>query len=362
MSRILTLLAAMVFTGAAIWGAVFQLTNSSRFGENAPALQEAATPQAQISATPTFSVSQFSAAGGVVPHHLLAQEIIDDFFRSLSKKGIPETIVLLSPDHFNAWLIKGQKFIGPDLTIEKLDGLTIDREILQKLIAENRITAGTSFILAEHGITALLSFVKSYFPETKVLPLLAPPDIKEREVEELINIINTLASEKTIIIASVDFSHYLPKSAADFHDIKSIAALIHYKEDEFADLEVDCWQCLYGARLFAKLRGREFPEIIAHKNSVDFLSFDSAQDEPFDSDQGKPDAEETTSYFSVVFAAPPLAPPLASPTTEPAFPEFNAKTVLLVGFFLLGLYVEKLMKKNDKFNPFRKIDNFLKGT
>ncbi|MDP1629198.1 MAG: CapA family protein, partial [bacterium] len=92
------------------------------------------------------------------------------------------------------------------------------------------------------------------------------------------------------------------------------------------------------------------PEIIAHKNSVDFLSFDSVQ--------GKPDAEETTSYFSVIFAAPPLAPL----TTEPAFPEFNAKTVLLVGDIMLGRYVETLMKKNDNFYPFRKIDNFLKGT
>jgi len=54
----------------------------------------------------------------------------------------------------------------------------------------------------------------------------------------------------------------------------------------FDNIEVDCWQALYAARLFAKLRNKTAFHIIAHKNSVDFSKLYS---------------EITTSYFSVAF-------------------------------------------------------------
>ena len=42
---------------------------------------------------------------GVVPHHLLAEEIIEDFFSYISCWGEPKTIVILSPDHFQSGIL-----------------------------------------------------------------------------------------------------------------------------------------------------------------------------------------------------------------------------------------------------------------
>lgn len=49
----------------------------------------------------TFSIDKLNIASGIVPHHLLAKEIIDDFFKYIFSREKPETIILLSPDHWH---------------------------------------------------------------------------------------------------------------------------------------------------------------------------------------------------------------------------------------------------------------------
>lgn len=153
---------------------------------------------------------------------------------------------------------------------------------------------------------------------------------------------NTLLN--TLVVASVDFSHYLPSQAADFHDTKSIRVLLNFEEENFKNIEVDCWQALYAARLFAKLRQKEVPRIIAHKNSVNFLNLE---------------LEETTSYFSVVFGEKKTEEIFSSSTVE-AFIE-GAKTILLVGDIMLDRGVEDVIEQNSIYYPFQKISHFLRG-
>jgi len=50
----------------------------------------------------TDSGNKLNIISGVVPHHLLAKDIIEDFFSYISSQGKPETIVILSPDHFHS--------------------------------------------------------------------------------------------------------------------------------------------------------------------------------------------------------------------------------------------------------------------
>ena len=143
-----------------------------------------------------------------------------------------------------------------------------------------------------------------------------------------------------MILASVDFSHYLSKNAAEFHDVKSIRTLLNFEKENFKNIEVDCWQCLYGARLFAELREKEIPKIIKHSNSADY-SIDK-------------NIEETTSYFSAVFEK-------KNPNALNQQEDFKGRTVLFVGDIMLDRGVEYLMGKNSIFYPFEKISQFLRG-
>jgi len=281
--------------------------------------------------------------GGVVPHHLLAEETIENFFEYIFLKESPESIVLLSPDHFNSGtLCQEVLFLTLEPESGKFNGLEIDKTLLTSLSEKTNFCFSSASLEIEHGITNLLPFIKKHSLNTKILPILIPFNISKDQISLLIEEINSLSSSETIIIASVDFSHYLPKSAADFHDAKSIRVLLNFEKDNFKNLEVDCWQCLYGVRRFAELRQKEKPKIIGYANSLDFLS----------SKLGDKEERETTSYFSLAFEKGKIIP-----VSE----KQKVKTVLFVGDIMLGRGVEYLMNKNSFFYPFEKINQLLKG-
>lgn len=293
----------------------------------------------EISLTQTHT--QPFAASGVVPHHLMAKEIIEDFFKELSLKGNYKTIVLLSPDHFNRGaLCDKSAFIALEQGSKEFVDFKVDNSLLKGLCDRAEICPNNSFVSLDHGITNLLPYIKEYFPQSKLLPILIPSNISEDQIIQLITAIDSYNSSQIIVLASVDFSHYLPKTAAEFHDVKSIRALLNFEKENFQNLEVDCWQCLYGARLFAELRQKESPKIIRYSNSADFST--------------NKNAEETTSYFSVIFEKKNLQKLNQQES-------FDGKTILFVGDMMLDRGVEYLMKKNSIFYPFEKINQFLRG-
>jgi len=286
---------------------------------------------------------------GVVPHHLLAKEIIEDFFQYISSQKKIDTIILLSPDHFHVGTLDDDKaFITLDWKSgsgkKEFENIKIDSLLGKKLADENKIALNSSAIVYDHGITNLIPYIKKYFPETNILPILIPADITKEQVEQLVKTIDENTLLDTIVVASVDFSHYLPYRAADFHDEKSIRVLLNFEEDNFDNIEVDCWQALYAARLFATLRHKAAPHIMAHKNSADFLNLG---------------LEETTSYFSVVFGEK-KSEEIFPGSTVGVYNE-GVKTVLLVGDVMLDRGVEYLVKQNSIYYPFQRISNFLRG-
>jgi len=284
---------------------------------------------------------------GVVPHHLLAKDIIEDFFSYISFQEKPETIVILSPDHFQSGvLMESNSFITIDVDSnkEEFNNLKVDTLLWGKLFKENKMALNNSAVIVEHGVTTLLPYIRKYFPKTNILPILIPADINKEQIEQLVKTIDENTLLDTIVVASVDFSHYHPSRAANFHDTKSIRVLLNFEEENFKNIEVDCWQALYAARLFAKLQQKESPHIIAHKNSADFLNLE---------------LEGTTSYFSVVFGDKKPKENISGATVK-VFNE-GAKTILLVGDIMLDRGLEDLIKQNSIYYPFQKINNFLRG-
>jgi len=279
-----------------------------------------------------------SVVSGVVPHHLLAKEIMVGFFSFIAREEqLPDTIILLSPDHFHsAALERGNSFISVNWESDdvELGDVAVDRELLTKIATKIRIRPNQGAVLSEFGLMNLLPLIKEYLPEVKIVPILIPADISREEVAQLVNTINQVASLQTIMIASVDFSHYLPFRATSFHDVKSIRVLLNGEEEHFENIEVDSWQSLYAVRLFARLRKKEKPVVIAHKNSVDFLSLSP---------------NETTSYFSVVFEE------------GEAENEVDVETILFAGDMMLGRGIAELNKKNGIYYPFQKIGRLLRG-
>ena len=279
---------------------------------------------------------KFPIVSGVTPHHLLAEKIIEDFFSYISSKEKPETIVLLGPDHFNAGAIVGNSFITLQPETQEFFEIKVDNSLIKKLSFANNLIFSNSSISFDHGITNLVPFIKKYFPNSKIAPFIIPGNVSQKELDQFVNSLSSFSPFQTVVIASVDFSHDLPNLAAKFHDAKSIRTLINFEKENFKNLDVDCWQALYVARAFAHLRNKEFPKIINHLNSQDFLQNENL--------------EKTTSYFSLIFE-------------EGNWQKENlsGKTILFIGDIMLDRGVEYLMRKNSVFYPFKKINQFLRG-
>jgi len=260
----------------------------------------------------TNQISIPSYVSGVVPHHLLADSIIENFFQELEKVESIEQIVLLSPDHFNQFSLYGNQPISDRIALKE-----------------------------DHGITNILSYLEKYFPNAKVSSFLIPAKFSLEDAKIFTEKLNNSLPSSSFILASVDFSHYLPKNIADFHDEKSIRVLLNFEEQQFSNIEVDCPQCLYIVRYFAKIKEKEKPFIIAHKNSQDFSSDKNLQ--------------STTSYFSVLFGGKDNS--RGATINE----NYDAKTFIFTGDLMFDRGIENQIKKNSVFYPFKEIENVLRG-
>jgi AmmeMemoRadiSam system protein B len=160
--------------------------------------------------------------GGVIPHHLLADKLIARVFHHLQKEN-PGTIILIGPNHKN----EGARVITSSLGWQTPFGVVeVDEELGRKisrafpLIKENdQIMAG------EHAMGNIMPFIKYYLPETKVVPLILHHSLTLDEAISLGDILAGLADEDIIILASVDFSHYLTADEAEKKDRETISAL-----------------------------------------------------------------------------------------------------------------------------------------
>jgi poly-gamma-glutamate synthesis protein (capsule biosynthesis protein) len=110
-------------------------------------------------------------------------------------------------------------------------------------------------------------FIKETFPKANIYPIVVKPR-KFIEDTELINILSGYKfTGKTLILASVDFSHYVDEDFAKLHDKKSFYTLNNAKNiSEYGSLEVDCPSCLYIANTLAQ-QNNQYPKLFLRDSS-----------------------------------------------------------------------------------------------
>jgi len=271
--------------------------------------------------------------GGVVPHHLVAKDVIEDFYKRISSEvAQPKIIVFLSPDHFGECTRAGVSFITSELQFPDFRVATDEINILKK---QFNIKEDNASIYLDHGIKNHLPFVKEYFGKSLILPILVSPKVTMDEAKNFASLLNSTLPVDTFVIASVDFSHYLPKEIEDVHDKKSIRVLTNFVENEFPAIDVDSWQSLYILRYISILRGYGDYEILAHKNAQDY---------------SKEYLTSSTSYVSCIFKKGKLSPQDNEPTT-----------LSFVGDIMLDRGVYQKILSNSYFYPFYHIEQAFRG-
>ncbi|WHH57136.1 AmmeMemoRadiSam system protein B [Petroclostridium sp. X23] len=225
--------------------------------------------------------------GGIVPHHLLASGLISSFFKTLSVEQ-PEIIVVIAPNHKGLGVNKvhtGNWDWQTPFGILEADQETIS------VLADSK-TADMNFDLLEsdHSIAGLVPYIKYYMPDSKIIPILLHGNYSLKEAQQLgQNLQKKLENKKTLILASVDFSHYLPLEEADEMDKVSIQAienrnlnLIQHLSNDYMDSPASIITLLSAM----DIAGVDEMEVLGHSNS----------DRIADTKSGN-----TTSYFTIVF-------------------------------------------------------------
>jgi hypothetical protein len=125
-------------------------------------------------------------------------------------------------------------------------------------------------ITGEHGIGEHFGFINTYFPKVWVMPIvLRRKLIPGKEEQDIANVISWFTG-KTLVLASVDFSHHVDEPIARFHDALAVDVLSNGELSDFSKLEVDCRNCLAIAKLIASTSGNPYFSFLA-RTSVDSI-------------------------------------------------------------------------------------------
>lgn len=181
-----------------------------------------------VSDLPEGENEKYTIKGGIIPHHLLPGFIIADFFNHFSQQDI-ETVILVGPNHEERG---GHNIITGKYGWETPLG-TIDPELnIIDDLTEKKIVAENEDAIEDHSITGILLFVKYYFPKAKIVPLILSKKINESDIDFLSSELSEyLKNEKTILVASVDFSHNLTNFEAKSKDKESLEVIKDRKYD-----------------------------------------------------------------------------------------------------------------------------------
>jgi poly-gamma-glutamate synthesis protein (capsule biosynthesis protein) len=231
-------------------------------------------------------------SGVTVPHHALVLDLIAGAL-SLARGGGYERIVLISPDHFRRTGTAAAVATRDFLTV--LGPVPVDRAASRRL-AEDPLVSISSLASHEHGFRAILPFLAEWFPGVPVVTLAVGIRTTPGDWRGLADALDPLVTEKTLVIQSTDFSHYLTPSEACGKDAETLAFLARGDPDGVVDLDqpdhIDSKAAQWIQMTLQQRRGASVA-VVDNRNSAEYAT-----------DGGVP--RETTSYVTQVWRRDPV--------------------------------------------------------
>lgn len=161
--------------------------------------------------------------GCIVPHHLVAKDLIHEVFQNVSKNKY-KTVVLIGPDHES--MDKGKIFTTLSDWQTPTGILKTDTKATKELMKNNFITENDRKLTLEHSTSSIIPFIKYYLKDVKVITLVLTKQVKLEDTEKLVDALyKNVNIDETLFIATVDFSHYLILEQANKMDLISMEAI-----------------------------------------------------------------------------------------------------------------------------------------
>ncbi len=176
--------------------------------------------------------TQTAIRGAILPHHNLVGEYIDEFYSDMAEErgDTVDTIILISTNHFDTGY---HVFQGTD----QVSNIKLDTETIEEFSANNLLAIERSGLELEHGITVHTERIPDYFPKAEVIPIMVKWKAPQNTLDDLFEALQQeIDMDRALVIASIDFSHYVTEETAVANDERTIEWLEEWGSN--TDLEI----------------------------------------------------------------------------------------------------------------------------
>lgn len=254
--------------------------------------------------------------GITVPHHLLAADLMARGFATLAGNRY-DRVVILSPDHFNK---ARRPFATTRRDIETVLGpLRTDAAAVEALLAAPDLVEESGLFAEEHGVAALLPFLKAALPETPIVAVAISIRADRAAWDRMVEALRPLVGPTTLVVQSTDYSHYLPQAASLARDQETLNVIASADAEAVTRLisseHMDSRAAQYIQMRLQEARGSR-ATVIANRNSIEYA----------------PHASRTTSYVVSVYSPEREAFPFSYPDQD---------VVVFAGDLFAGRYLTR---------------------
>jgi poly-gamma-glutamate synthesis protein (capsule biosynthesis protein) len=151
----------------------------------------------------------------ILPHHTDIGLYIDQYWAEIAQQSKPELIIIVSPAHWDQGAEAIQTTKGQWETPFGL--VKTDDNFIDRFVKRSSVSLEPDSFENEHGIGVHTSYIAHYFPGTPIVPIIAQSRAgitsATKFTQEILK-----SDKKILLIASIDFSHYLSAEISDRHD------------------------------------------------------------------------------------------------------------------------------------------------
>lgn len=195
------------------------------------------------------------------------------FYSKISNAEIT-TIFLVSPDHFNNYFSsKTLAYTSFSNWSSPFGALEVDSDLIKRVTKDQNIQTKDYALGLDHGIYVEIPFIKKFFPNAKIVPLLLKNSRSYEDFYLLGSNMRKFSNENSIILVSSDFSHNSTIAQSELNDSKSIEALKNINLSNINEITNDCSQCMAVLSGFLNSKLSNFI-LLNNKNSFDISEQD----------------------------------------------------------------------------------------
>lgn len=208
---------------------------------------------------------------GTVPHHLLAGNLIAGFLQTAASsrhqtESVTDTVVVTATMHFT----EDNPICTSLCDWETPFGiLECDTVLTEVIMEETGAVCNDDMAALDHGISALIPYIKYYFPDSQIAFILVDEKADEDTPERLAELYASFDKD-CLFMFSADFSHYLPAQLTEQRDLETMYAVEKMDYKKIADMTDANVDSPYVLGTFLRLAEKENaePVLLDRSNSM----------------------------------------------------------------------------------------------